>query len=224
MISIIMPVLNEGEIIEEKLKDLTRQKGDFELIVVDGGSKDQTKEKAKRYADVIVSKKGRAYQMNAGAKAANGDILLFLHTDSALQDDALKKIENAMKNREVVGGGFKFALDDPFLFYRLVAFLANLRARTFKIYPGDHGLFVRRSVFEKIGGFNNIELMEDIDLSKRLKKEGKLVHLDTKIVSSARRLKQKGIIKTFLHMQLNRFLFFIGISPKVLNRFYKDIR
>lgn len=224
MISIIMPVLNEEVVIEKSLKNLTKQKGDFELIVVDGGSADQTTEIAKRYADIIVSDKGRACQMNAGAKTANGDILLFLHADSILQDDALIKVENVMNNEEILGGAFKYALDDPFWFYRIIEFLANLRAKTFSIYPGDHGIFVRRAIFEKIGGFKNIELMEDIDLSKRLKREGKLVQLDAKIVSSARRLKQEGIVTTFFHMQLNRFLFFAGISPRVLSRFYKNIR
>ncbi len=224
MISIIMPVLNEEVVIEKALKNLTKQKGDFELIVVDGGSTDQTTEIAKRYADIIVSDKGRACQMNAGAKVANGDILLFLHADSILQNDALVKLENVMDNKGMIGGAFKYALDDPFWFYRIIEFLANLRARTFSIYPGDHGIFVRRAIFRKIGGFKNIDLMEDIDLSKRLKREGKLVQLDAKIVSSARRLKQEGIITTFFHMQLNRFLFLAGMSPRVLSRFYKNIR
>jgi len=224
MISIIMPVLNEGVVIEKALKNLTMQKGDFELIVVDGGSTDQTTEIAKRYGEVIVSDKGRACQMNAGAKAAIGDILLFLHADSILQNDAFVKVETVMNNEHIIGGAFNYALDDPFWFYRIIEFLANLRARIFSIYPGDHGLFVRRAIFEKIGGFKNIELMEDVELLKRLKREGKLIQLDAKILSSARRLKQEGIITTFFHMQLNRFLFFVGISPLALSRFYKNIR
>ncbi len=133
MISIIMPVLNEEVVIEKALKNLTKQKGDFELIVVDGGSTDQTTEIAKRYADIIVSDRGRACQMNAGAKVANGDILLFLHADSKLHDDALIKLENVMNNKEMIGGAFKYAIDDPLWFYRITEFLAKIRARTLRI-------------------------------------------------------------------------------------------
>ena len=224
MISIIIPVLNEEEIIEDTLKSLKKQKGDFELIVVDGGSTDQTKEITNRYQNIISSRRGRSFQMNAGAKASKGDILLFLHADSKLQDEAIIRIENVVKDEEIVGGAFKFSLDDSSWYYQIISFFANMRAKIFKIYPGDHGLFVRKSIFNKIGGYKNIELMEDVDLSNRLKKEGKLIQLDTKIISSARRLKREGIITTFFHMQLNRFLYFAGISPTVLSRFYKDER
>lgn len=224
MISIIMPVLNEEEVIERSLRSTTALQGDFEIIVVDGGSSDKTKEIAKGYAKVITSKRGRAKQMNAGAKIAKGDILLFLHADSQLPNNALPEIEKAFRGPKVMGGALKFNLDDPSLLLKVLVFFANLRANIVKVYLGDHGLFVKRPVFEKIGGFNEIDLMEDVDLCRRLRREGKLVQLDVEITTSARRLKKRGILKTVIQMQMNRFLFFIGVSPRRLHRLYGDVR
>lgn len=224
MISIIMPVLNEEEVIERSLRGTTTLQGDFEIIVVDGGSSDKTKEIAKGYAKVITSKRGRAKQMNAGAKTAKGDILLFLHADSQLPNNALLEIEKALRDPKIIGGALKFNLDDPSLLLKVLVFFANLRANIVKVYLGDHGLFVKRPVFEKIGGFNEIDLMEDVDLCRKLRREGKLVQLDVEITTSARRLKKRGILKTVIQMQMNRFLFFIGVSPRRLHRLYGDVR
>ncbi len=225
MISIIMPVLNEERNIEKTLQNVSRLKGDFELIVVDGRSTDRTVEIAEKYATTImVTDRGRAKQMNAGARIAEGEILLFLHADSRLPRDALNKIETALDDRAVVGGALKFHLDDGSFKFKFVSVLSNLRARLSKTYPGDFGLFVRKSAFDKVGGFNEIELMEDIDLCKRLRKVGELVQPDAKIISSPRRMKREGILKTWIHMQIIRFLFFIGIPPTKLIEFYKDVR
>lgn len=224
MISVIVPVLNEEKSIEEALQNVSALKGDFELIVVDGGSADKTREIAEKYGTVILSDKGRAKQMNAGARRANGDALLFLHADSRVSPRALSEIEKSLYDKKIVGGAFKFHLDDDSPLFKLLSFFSNLRANSSKTYPGDFGQFVRKSTFDKIGGFNEIELMEDIDICKRLKKEGKLVQANAKIISSSRRLKRQGILKTWIRMQINRFLYFVGTPPTRLSKFYEDVR
>ncbi len=224
MISIIMPVLNEGKNIEGALQNVSTLKGDFEFIVVDGGSTDKTREIAGNHGTVILSDKGRAKQMNAGAKRAKGDILFFLHADCRLSPHALSEIERSLNSKEIVGGALKFHLDDDSSQFKLISFFSNLRASISKTYTGDFGQFIKKSVFDKIGGFNEIELMEDVDICKRLKKEGKLVQINEKIISSSRRFKKQGILKTWIHMQLNRFLYFIGTSPTRLSEFYKEVR
>ncbi len=224
MISIVMPVLNEEKNIEETLQNVSKLKGDFELLIVDGGSTDRTRELAQKYATVLTSERGRAKQMNAGARMARGDILLFLHADSRLAPDALSKIESVLEDKNVVGGALKFHLDDDSPLFKLVSYLSNLRASISKVYTGDFGIFVRKSTFDMVNGFEEIELMEDIDLCKKLKKKGELVQPDAKIISSPRRMKKQGILRTWIHMQINRFLFFIGISPTRFSNFYKDVR
>lgn len=238
MISIIMPTLNEERNIEGAIQNVSKLKGDFEFIVVDGGSTDRTREIAKKYTTVIASSdKGRAKQMNAGAIRAKGDVLLFLHADCQLPPHALSEIERSLNgkgyngngkghngSKEIVGGAFKFYLDDYPSPFKLLSSISNLRASISKTFTGDFGLFIRKSTFDKIGGFNEIELMEDVDICKRLKKEGKLVQADAKIISSARRFKKQGLLKTWTHMQINRFLYFIGVSPKRLSEFYKEVR
>lgn len=239
MISIIMPTLNEGKEIEGALQNVSALKGDFEFIVVDGGSTDRTREIAEKYTTVIASDKGRAKQMNAGARRAKGDILLFLHADCQLPPHALGEIERSFNGKghnskghngkghngkEIVGGALKFHLDDDSSSFKFLSFSSNLRASISKTFTGDFGQFIKKSAFDKIGGFNEIELMEDIDICKRLKKEGKLVQANAKIISSARRFKKQGALKTWTHMQVNRFLYFFGTSPKKLSKFYKEVR
>jgi rSAM/selenodomain-associated transferase 2 len=219
MISVIIPTWNEEGEIEGCLRSLREQGGDLETIVVDGGSRDRTLEIASRYSSVIQAGRGRALQMNAGARRAGGEILLFLHADSRLPQGWKRAVEEAVRNG-AVGGAFRLRLDDSSPFFRTVAALANLRARLTGTYLGDHGLFVSREAFEAVGGFREIPLMEDVELCRRLREVGPLVQLREEITSSARRLKREGVGRTLLRMQLLRLLYWIGAPPERLHRWY----
>jgi len=224
MISIIIPVLNEEASIGRLLKHLQEMEGSFEVIVVDGGSRDGTASIARAYAPVIASKRGRAVQMNTGAGRANGDVLLFLHADSLPEKGAFREVEEIMRDERVVGGALRFDLQERSLLYRNHAFWSRLRARLTGIYLGDHGIFVRRDVFDRIGGFPHQPLMEDVELCRRLKREGKLVQARSRVLSSARRLRNRGYVRTVLQMWLNRLLYFLGAPPELLSRFYGEER
>jgi rSAM/selenodomain-associated transferase 2 len=223
-LSVIIPALNEERDIGRVLERAVSIHAD-EVIVVDGGSRDATREIAKRLTrHVIESPRGRALQMNAGAKAAGGDVLLFLHADTILSPETEKVIQEALFDPRVVGGRFDIRLDHAGWLYGLVAFLVNLRSRLTKIATGDQAIFVRREVFERIGGFSEIPLMEDVEFSLRLKRLGKIACLRQKVVTSARRWERRGPIKTILLMWRLRFLYFIGVSPDRLGSYYADVR
>ncbi len=223
-LSVIIPALNEERDIGPVLERATSIHAD-EVIVVDGGSRDATREIAKRLAShVIESPRGRALQMNAGAKAAHGDVLLFLHADTMLSPETKGVIQEVLSDPQVVGGRFDIRLDRAGWLYGLVASLVNLRSRLTKIATGDQAIFVRREVFEQIGGFSEIPLMEDVEFSRRLKKLGKIACLHKKVVTSARRWERRGPIKTILLMWRLRFLYFMGVSPDRLKNYYVDVR
>jgi rSAM/selenodomain-associated transferase 2 len=224
--SIIMPVLNEEAVLEQQLCHLVRSCAPYEceLLIVDGGSEDSTVAIARRFGRVIAAPRGRAAQMNAGAAEATGDILLFLHADSMLPDDALLAIERACAAHAVVGGAFRVCFNCSQLAYRLVAFFTNLRSRWGGIFTGDQAYFVRAESFRAIGGFANIALMEDIEIVNRLRKVGKLVLLPHYVTTSARRHMQNGLARTVLFMWYLRTLYRLGVSPEQLQRKYVDVR
>jgi rSAM/selenodomain-associated transferase 2 len=223
-LSVVIPTLNEAGLIQFTLQKV-RAAGANEVIVVDGGSQDPTCESARPLADkVIKTPRGRALQMNEGAKAANGDVLLFLHADTALPPDASAEIEEALADRQVVGGRFDIELDRPGWLFGLVASLGNARSRLTKIATGDQAIFVRREVFERIGGFSEIPLMEDVEFSRRLKQAGRVACLRHRVVTSSRRWEQRGPLKTVFLMWGLRFLYFFGVSPDRLKRLYLDVR
>ena len=222
MISIIIPSLNEEESIESCLEALKQDNDICEIIIADGGSSDRTIEIAEGFQDVRVIKlaRGRGLQMNAGAFSARGDILLFLHADTLLQEGWSQAIEGALQDSAVVGGAFTFAISNPGKKYRMIEEWVKLRSGLFKLPYGDQGIFVKRDIFKKIGGYKNIPLMEDVDLIERMKEEGRIAILGTRVLTSERRWLKKGLLYTAAVNQLIMLLYRIGVSPQMLAKIY----
>ncbi|MBI3611397.1 MAG: TIGR04283 family arsenosugar biosynthesis glycosyltransferase [Nitrospirae bacterium] len=223
-ISLIIPTLNEAGIIVEGLNALPPMKG-VERIVVDGGSSDGTAALARPLADqVLITEPGRARQMNAGARAARGDLFLFLHADSHLPEDAFHELLDAVQDPTVVGGAFRLAIDSTRRSLRMVAAVANWRTRLTGVPYGDQGIFVRRSVFERLSGYPEWPIMEDLEFGRRLKKVGKVVLLSNPVTTSSRRWDKEGVWRTTLRNQVFVLLYFFGVSPSRLARAYRPIR
>jgi rSAM/selenodomain-associated transferase 2 len=223
-ISVIVPVLNEEKSIAETLQTLQQLKPD-ELIVVDGGSTDGTREICQRFGVALyLSRPGRAAQMNFGAQRASGDVLLFLHADTRLPPSAFDDIRMALQDRKVLGGRFDLQLDNPRPLLKLVGFMISLRSRLSKVGTGDQAIFVRREIFRELGGYPDIPLMEDVALSRALKRRGTVASLRSRVVSSARRWETDGIGRTIWKMWTLKTLYLLGISPVRLKRYYDDTR
>lgn len=222
-LSIIIPVFNEVETIQQALQALQsyRQQG-HEVIVVDGGSHDDTVARAESLCDsLITSQPGRAVQMNTGAKQAMGDILLFLHADTRLPENAAETIINIFKaSNKKVWGRFDVRLSNRHPLLLIVAALMNLRSRLTGIATGDQSLFVRGDVFHQLHGYPNIPLMEDISFSRELLKLSRPLCLRDKVTTSSRRWEQKGILRTILLMWYLRLAYFLGKQPEALARIY----
>lgn len=221
--SIIIPTWQEAAGIEACLKALQPLREQAEILVVDGGSDDGTPKLARPWADrVLTSPRGRARQMNAGAKSARGEILVFLHADTHLPERALEEIAKALTCHH--WGRFDVRLDSRHPLLRLVAALINLRSRMTSIATGDQAIFVSRKVFWQAGGFPEQPLMEDIELCRRLKSQGPPACLKTKVVSSARRWESFGVTRTVLLMWWLRLKYFFGADPNRLARLYREGR
>jgi len=221
-ISVIIPTLNEESHIEKTLQSVIKQAGDYELFIVDGGSTDNTIAIAKRYTSVIDSKRGRAIQMNAGASLCKGDILLFLHADTLLPDDAFRELRKRMRDDTVSGGSFYIAFDADNFILRGISFITRFNFRLFHF--GDQGIFVRRDVFQKLHGYKDMPIMEDYDFYKRLRKQGKVILVRKPVISSARRFIKKGVIRQLL---INKFVvlaYWAGVDIQTIKRFYDDMR
>ena len=224
LVSVIIPTLNEAETIERTLSRVRQARG-CEIIVVDGGSDDGTGGRARQYADRLVSApRGRARQMNAGAQEAHGEVMLFLHADTLPPAQFSELIVHALADPDVVGGRFDVSLDAPGWPFRLIGTLINIRSRLTGIATGDQGIFVRRETFAALGGYPEWDLMEDLELSRQLKRVGKLACLRERVSTSARRWQQHGITRTILLMWSLRLCHFCGISPAWLKAFYADTR
>ena len=221
-LSIVMPVLDEGEGIAaalDRLSDL-RALG-TEVIVVDGGSRDATIQRARPRADrVILAPRGRALQMNAGAEKAAGDVLLFLHADTNLPPDADHVVLSGLERSGHAWGRFDVKIEGRHPLLRVIGFLMNLRSRLTGIATGDQAMFVRRAAFQAAGGFPAIPLMEDIALCKRLKRVSRPLCLRERVTSSGRRWETHGVFHTMLLMWRLRLAYFFGVDPKKLAQRY----
>jgi rSAM/selenodomain-associated transferase 2 len=220
-LSIVMPVLDEVAEIEAALAALApyRARG-VEVIVVDGGSSDGTPERARVLAArVIAAPRGRALQMNAGAAVATGDVLLFLHTDTQLPENADGLLLDGLARSGRAWGRFDVRFESGGLL-RVVAIMMNLRSRLTGIATGDQALFVTRAAFDNVGGFPPIALMEDVALSVRLKRFGRPCALRARVTTSARRWRAHGTLRTVLLMWRLRLRFFFGADPAKLARAY----
>ena len=233
-ISVIIPTLNEERTITATLAH-TASLGFDELIVVDGGSTDKTPALLESYrlstqssalSPVlwVTAPPGRARQMNEGAKASRGEILLFLHADTQLPGDANIVIHTALADRRMVGGRFDVRFDRPSVWGTIISKTMNWRSRLSGLATGDQALFVRRPLFEQMGGFADIPLMEDIEFCRRLKRKGATAALTATVITSFRRWEEQGPLQTILLMWTLRFLYWIGISPSRLVQWYKVIR
>ncbi len=223
-ISVIIPCLNEKANLNRLLPDLKLY--DFwEIVVVDGGSSDRSKEIALEHTpNVIDSPVGRGIQLNIGAKNTSGEALLFLHADSIIKSDIVQSIERCLNVPENVGGAFKLKIDSDRLGLKLISSCANLRTKLFSLPYGDQGIFVRREVFDKLGGFKNIPIMEDVDFVKRVSEAGNFVILDDYIYTSPRRWQQEGVVRCTLRNWIILLLYGIGIPAVHLKTWYKDRR
>ena len=230
-VSIVIPVLNEAQALPRILTAVEQLQQGFEteIIVVDGGSTDATLDVAHRYPCRILSApRGRASQMNAGAALATGEVLLFLHGDTTLPLSACALIDAAVGESSTVSevhrgaqwGWFDVRIDSSKWAFRLIEFCMNLRARLTRVCTGDQALFVRRELFESVGGYPNLALMEDVALSKILRKAAPANPIAAQAITSGRRWLKQGVVRTVLLMWELRLRYFFGESPQALHRRY----
>ncbi len=240
-VAVIIPVLNEARLIGRTLSH-TAALGFDEILVVDGGSTDQTFALVQSFAfqprpiasapraihsvpiRILSSSPGRAGQLNTGAAASHSEVLLFLHADTRLPPDAKGAISRALLDRTVVGGRFSVRFDSDLPLARLIGGMMNWRSRWSGIATGDQAIFVRRETFEHIGRFADIPVMEDIDFTRRLKRAGRLAPLTEQVETAFRRWECGGPIRTILLMWALRFLYWIGVSPHRLQHYYRNVR
>jgi rSAM/selenodomain-associated transferase 2 len=221
-LSIIIPTLNEAEHLAALLPALVATHPDAEILVSDGGSEDATRAvvahtPSARWLD---APRGRARQMNAAARLATGDALLFLHADTRLPPAAAAAIAAALADPEVIAGRFDVRLDSPRPLLRVVEAMMNARSRLTGICTGDQALFVRHAAFDAVGGYPDIPLMEDIALSRRLKRRGRVAALRLRVTTSARKWEREGAVRTILLMWALRLAYVLGVPPARLHRWY----
>ena len=223
-VSIIVPTLNEEALIAENIRNLEQLSGEKEIIVVDGGSTDQTITLvSEQNVQVLGASPGRGPQMHAGALASAGDVLWFVHADTLPSLHALEDIRNSLKRDSVVGGNFGLIFDGPSRAAKQLTAIYPL-LRILGLCYGDSGIFVRREVYFQIGGFGPLALFEDLDLLRRLRRVGKFIHLNSRIVASSRRFEQRNFALVWLHWTTLQLLYWCGVSPNWLSRWYPHVR
>jgi rSAM/selenodomain-associated transferase 2 len=224
-LTVIVPMLNEEGAIAATLEALRIGAPAAEIIVVDGGSSDRSVEIARpRCEKLLEGSRGRARQMNAGASQASGDAIAFVHADTIAPPTFARDIDTALAHGRVVGGRFDVAFDGRGRTLDLVAAMINLRSRVARSATGDQAIFVRREVFERLGGYAAIELCEDVDFARRMRRAGRVACLRSRVITSSRRWQREGIIRTIVRMWIIKSLFLAGVSPAWLKRHYADTR
>jgi rSAM/selenodomain-associated transferase 2 len=224
LLSVIVPTLDEAPVLAGTLGAVARLGGPVEVIVVDGGSRDETVAVARRCgARVVAGRRGRGPQMHAGARAARGEVLWFLHADTLPPPDAVRQIRAALAAPGVAGGHFAIHFDGDETAARFLTWLYPHLGR-FGLRYGDSGIFVRREVYHRIGGFRAFPLFEDLDLICRLQQRGRFVRLPGVVRTSSRRFRGRSFALTFLRWVVLQLLYWLGVPPHTLGRLYRPIR
>lgn len=224
-LAIVMPVFNEADAIAGAIAALgpARAAG-ADIVVVDGGSLDRTAEIAARHdARMIDARRGRAAQMNAGAAATRAETLLFLHADTRLPEGAIEMIRDGLGAGDRVWGRFDVRIAGGGMALRLVATMMNLRSRLTGIATGDQAMFMTRAAFAAAGGFPEIALMEDVEMSRRLRRMSRPLCLRARVTTSGRRWRKNGVLRTILLMWRLRFAYWLGADPDMLARRYGHV-
>jgi rSAM/selenodomain-associated transferase 2 len=223
--SFIIPVYREKEIINSTIDHLMllQKIANAEIIVADGDYEGSTLQKiSNTTVRKILCPKGRARQMNCGAAEALGDILIFLHADTCLPENALKKIAEILKDKKIIGGAFDLGIDSKRFYFRIIEKIASIRSRLTRIPYGDQAIFIRRDYFQFLGGFKDIPIMEDVELMGRIKKrQGKINILKDKVKTSPRRWETEGVVFCTLRNWFLITLYLLGAKPETLVKFYK---
>jgi rSAM/selenodomain-associated transferase 2 len=224
--SIIVPAFHEGENINDLTEFLNRLDSHMnsEIIVVDGAQEKDTLGAIHNGKVIkLSSEKGRAKQMNAGASVAGGEILIFLHADTELPIHALRKIHSLLEQKEYVGGAFDLGIKSDKFIFKVIGRLASWRSRLSRIPFGDQAIFIRKEYFNRIGGYKEIPLMEDLELMRRIKKSGDKIRIFyEQVMTSPRRWEKEGVIYCTLRNWTLQVLYLLGISPHKLAIFYKS--
>ena len=221
-VSIVVPVLDEAAVIVDLLERLRRDFPECEVVVVDGGSRDDTVALARPLASVVNSAPGRGPQLNAGARRTTGDVLWFIHADTRPDPAALAQIRACLRNPRVVGGGLSLRFDRRSPGLNFLVWTSNLRARRLGLIFGDQAMFLRREVFDDLGGFPEIPLMEDLEMSRRVARRGQLCLLPATSVASARRFETHGTWRMIVFMQYLKLLYLCRVDPERIRRRYVD--
>ncbi len=224
LLSVIIPALDEARDIGATIDAAARAGDGVEVVVVDGGSKDETAGVARRHgARVINSHRGRGAQMHAGALAARGEVFWFLHADTVAPADAAACIERALRDARVVGGNFRIRFEGGGGAAKFLTWLYP-RLRLLGLAYGDSGFFVRRAAYERAGGFKPFPIFEDLDLLRALRRQGRFVQAESCVVTSSRRFEGRSFALTFARWSLMQLFYWLGVSPHTLARFYGHVR